>query len=1804
MGSGGVRPPGGGPVSTERRKENKFIVYTDIVGHTKMFGRVGAAFRQMRERHDELFTNAARQHAPQAIVKGTGDGFYAAMDDVAAAVETALAFRRALVTEDWDKLLPPEKRTPENHIKARVGIHSGLVNVVYDDLRALDFDGQPRSITDKVMSMAVGNQVLATRQVRDQGQVNLSRRDEMEWKKFGEYKLRDVADTVEIWGLGEGELGVGPKPAQPPEHRVAVFATIHDYSTVVETAGPGYDELKDKWDTAFDAAVAAHAKDTFVKRLPDGSLAAFKNAMDAVRASRDFRRAMKVAMKGEALQLQPKIALDSGLVTFDYEANRAVDVRDQPVNIAAKVCKTGLSAAWQLILSRPVREDAFQNLPEREEYKWVCIGRKAVPGEPEPVELWDFQDIQSKSETRTVMWVDAKNVHDALRVLPHIYGRFQARLEELVREMITRRTEEPWILTTEHGIAAAFKDPVEAVAGAIDLRDVATKEEWERFLTGFSRGSRSDNLVRIAVHQGPMRITFEDGQLKEFKGAAVDGVKPVVEAAKNSQILLSRDLKETVGTAFPAGEVRWRKVDLTVKDPTHPTEAFELRKVKKIPRPVLIGSAVGAALVIALLVGLVFMRGPVVPKRGEGVFAGQIADTLTNVKRRQGFLGRIGDAYEPLLANLDRKLAVDEKIAVKRDEILAPRLAVLEGIVEGWARVDEARAEADLGPRLSAIKDVEGFEAWAKELERYRRLSNDRDPRKTADWNGELARARDALREAGLTDAAELKEIDALRREVAVLEDETVTEQTLPDVVNRARAISAKLAGPGGLPARAAAAVARAVAELTEDDQKRAEERKKRLAARGNKGDYPSDVLDTLDRAQYSPSASVKEIGQAAQRAADAFLAANPTMSPDERGKAVEPMTTLLRAVATDKKVNLPALSAGGVVAKFKSASDVTAVVRLLGEVDDYRRPDADDPRQTDQWTASVGVLRRRLSEASDDSLKGPLAELEARVAAIGERPWIKKQQEALTKEAAAITAALSATGDLATRIDKAVADAKAREQAGEAARTALVAAQRQFAEAVAPASVGAGSDAADRAWREAASAFKAQRTDENVGELAKQATAVYASIKAAPAAFPATPTFEGSPWQRELGSVVVGLREKAIDQCLGKLDLKAGVKPADIAAGADAAGKAFKQLVEAVERSAADAKALQDALAACAGPAQAVPGRKETVREVAEGLRKSPAMEKAGIKSVYSGLLAGFDELAVVSAAKNVDELVAAATRPGARDAAIATAWRRAGDLPPSGEGKWLAQQSQVYDALQGSGAPAALKDLAKSERADRWVKHVTALKGAGLEDAVNEARRQRAEFGVRDEQIAAMPWASRYNLALAGIQELLDRVANEEELKAAVKAVLDLQTGAPAGDAGIRKTFELLRGLGSGNVSGGEQTLQLNQAGPAAMKEMFDFVSDGGGDAPSYKLKPASGQTPYPSASVQGVPLEFKSTGLTFRSVVPKAGDTEGKTVFVSTTEVSAGVALELLRRDQGNSAKVVFSSSSDAFPRVWSIDKNSGRLRVGASFVKDGSKGPFFSWLQEMGLDPEAEKYFPDSLRGGKVAPPSLDHPMQYVSVVAAACVARLAGCRLPTSGEWQAALEAEPGWQDPAKWNLRGPNVEQLLQYRKQNRGSGPTSWKEELRTFGPWQTDGCGVAPEDGTLWFDKVGESRAAVFSHLIGNAGEWVYEKPNEFANLKASDVPAHFETDRREHVAVIGGSWASCVSLVGGKLDDKITKPTRLSASQYATTGKQKGFVDVGFRLAFTRTVVKNEESGASYRGELAEKRKQFVYAGAAGS
>ncbi|MGD9689204.1 MAG: adenylate/guanylate cyclase domain-containing protein [Phycisphaerales bacterium] len=733
-------------MSTERRQENKFIVYTDIVGHTKMLGRLGMAFRPMRERHDELFRLAVRQHADMSVVKGSGDGFYAAFEDVDDALEVALAFRRSLATEDWTKFLPEGKKTPDNFIRSRVGIHSGQVRVQYDDGVAVDFDGVPRNVCEKVMSKAQGNQVLVTRQVRDQGSLNFRRNSEVEWQKYGEFKLREVADTVEIWGLGEAELTAGSAPVQDPEHRVIIFAVVHDHSTVIEQAGPQFEGLKDKWDATFQKAIDAHSRDAFVKRLPEGSLAAFRTPIEAVRAARDFRRMWKAEMRTSIHRLEPKTALDSGLVTFSYENNRPSDVRDQPVNMAAKVAKTGLTAPWQLLLTRPVREDAFSNMPERDEFAWVCVGRKAVPGEPEPVELWDFQDVQVKKEDRAVLWVDLTHIRDDLKARRDVYIRFVSRLDAMLGEALARRAEQAWTLSPDAARIAAFRDPVEAVQAAIDLRDQALAEDWSQ---QFKNRSKGWHPLKLTLHLGAVRMTSEDGQRKEIKGAPIEGLKCLVAACEMSQMLVSREFKETVSRHLPETLATWSRVDVPARNDVA-VEGFELGARRRTGRPLWQkAGAIGVAAAVVLGAGVVV--GKMVLSRGgradEGFTdAGVAPRAMTEVLGEfQSELNKItppeGNAEFPKLT--DEVFGVVTKVVIgesgSRGQMVSGGtqraiegvLTLLRGAAEkGTTRVFEPSAIMAFDkPALSSVKDGEQLGAWVRQVSSAARVPIEIDPR-------------------------------------------------------------------------------------------------------------------------------------------------------------------------------------------------------------------------------------------------------------------------------------------------------------------------------------------------------------------------------------------------------------------------------------------------------------------------------------------------------------------------------------------------------------------------------------------------------------------------------------------------------------------------------------------------------------------------------------------------------------------------------------------------------------------------------------------------------------------------------------------------------------------------------------------------------------------------------------------------------------------------------------------------------------------------------------------------------------------
>jgi hypothetical protein len=238
------------------------------------------------------------------------------------------------------------------------------------------------------------------------------------------------------------------------------------------------------------------------------------------------------------------------------------------------------------------------------------------------------------------------------------------------------------------------------------------------------------------------------------------------------------------------------------------------------------------------------------------------------------------------------------------------------------------------------------------------------------------------------------------------------------------------------------------------------------------------------------------------------------------------------------------------------------------------------------------------------------------------------------------------------------------------------------------------------------------------------------------------------------------------------------------------------------------------------------------------------------------------------------------------------------------------------------------------------------------------------------------------------------------------------------------------------------------------------------------------------------------------------------------------------------------------------------------------------------------------------------PTAHLPAQEVTPEMAMYVARLVGCRLPTSDEWRGALKQVTQTTAPAdqwgfamrNWKLRDSDFTNVMNHaaspQPQHYWPNENIFRDPTRLNPPLYGDDSRVwsaanlaalagqiAPvpnvnlpdgdQDlpmaaGHLGFREVddGAHYTGVFHDLIGNAAEFVVDiQPGEGEKLDVSD-PAHavdqvkawFNPDRQASVAVIGGSALSAPDL------------NPLTAYKLPANAPSRAFSDVGFRLAFS--------------------------------
>jgi class 3 adenylate cyclase/dienelactone hydrolase len=150
------------------------ILYTDIVGSTELASRVGdRRWRELLDAHDDATRRELRRFRGREI-NTTGDGFVAAFDGPARAVQCATAIVRDVKALDVD---------------LRAGLHIGECEV-----RGTDLAGITMHIGARVAALAGPGEVLVSRTVRD-----LVTGSGIEFEPRGEHKLKGLEVPTEIY---------------------------------------------------------------------------------------------------------------------------------------------------------------------------------------------------------------------------------------------------------------------------------------------------------------------------------------------------------------------------------------------------------------------------------------------------------------------------------------------------------------------------------------------------------------------------------------------------------------------------------------------------------------------------------------------------------------------------------------------------------------------------------------------------------------------------------------------------------------------------------------------------------------------------------------------------------------------------------------------------------------------------------------------------------------------------------------------------------------------------------------------------------------------------------------------------------------------------------------------------------------------------------------------------------------------------------------------------------------------------------------------------------------------------------------------------------------------------------------------------------------------------------------------------------------------------------------------------------------------------------------------------------------------
>lgn len=540
----------------------------------------------------------------------------------------------------------------------------------------------------------------------------------------------------------------------------------------------------------------------------------------------------------------------------------------------------------------------------------------------------------------------------------------------------------------------------------------------------------------------------------------------------------------------------------------------------------------------------------------------------------------------------------------------------------------------------------------------------------------------------------------------------------------------------------------------------------------------------------------------------------------------------------------------------------------------------------------------------------------------------------------------------------------------------------------------------------------------------------------------------------------------------------------------------------------------------------------------------------------------------------------LASASWAGADAETLDRAGAAAAGIAAAAEGAAPQRRAEVAGAMRASAVAAwsraaaaalALPDEAARAAAFERARGLAPRFGAGLEDARKVSPRAGYAWLVLEARAAVAGLATadpaEEGRLIAGRADAIEAYAKD------------------AGLAGEKDVADLIAALRNAADPNGK-SFDESQAGPLT---------------PELPLTAQMGWKLQRADDGSGV-VEYAAGAQRLVFVTLKLGGAEEQEVLISTREVSAGLAAEVLKKSSiaadsawslvPDGTVTLLPMPSDGKdlrrgPRVWTSDD--GRTIVGIATPPDRERPTWygwFTWKESLRTPPASFAWLP---AGAKLDPPTLDHPMQQVTPEAAVLVARRLGCRLPTAAEWKAAsalAATEPpnlrdaDWRAPRNvyvqavegWDRTHPNSP----LNKPQMPSGGVFLPPDKKAGFDETRDDAALEGSDGSALFRPAAPAAGENKVHdLIGNVAEYVLATPEAARRFEA--LPKNCKPDDAFGYFATGAGTAQsygAVRVVGGSA---ISPPPPDGPDPAAELEVQesgpKAYSDVGFRLAIPK-------------------------------